>query len=203
MRRVCDTFDTGRMPGNDRRVDPCRRRRVAKAQEAVGREEELRDRAGRPGIELALQIVEVGLRAIGVGMRFGIGGDRDFERRDCLQPGDQLDRIGIALRMRAIRRSAGNVAAQRDDVPHPGLPIGLRHLVDLGARCLDAGQVRGGRHGAFGGDARDGRVGAFARRSAGAIGDRHEARRQAAPACGTCPTAALPSSRSWAGKIRS
>jgi hypothetical protein len=51
----------------------------------------------------------------------------------------------------------------------------LRDLVDLSARCLDTGQVRGGRHGAFRGNPRDRRVGAFARRSACSVSDRHEA----------------------------
>src|SRR3546814_3763215 len=48
--------------GQDRRIDPRRRRRVAETQKGIGRKEELGDRARRAGVELALQIVEVGLR---------------------------------------------------------------------------------------------------------------------------------------------
>ena len=51
----------------------------------------------------------------------------------------QLDRIGIAVGMRAIRTATGHIAAQRDDMAHARLPIGPRDLVDLGARRLDAG----------------------------------------------------------------
>src|SRR3546814_2358366 len=65
--------------GQDWRIDPRRRRRVAETQKGIGRKEELGDRARRAGVELALQIVEVGLRAIGIGMHLGIG-DRKSTR---------------------------------------------------------------------------------------------------------------------------
>jgi len=111
-------------------------------------------------------------------VRFGIGGDRDFKRRHRLQARDELDCIGIAVGMRTIRRSTGDVAAQRNNVPHPGFPIGLCYFINLGARCLDARQVRRRRHSTFGGDTSDGRMGAFARRTPCAIGHRDKARRQ-------------------------
>src|SRR3546814_1348445 len=58
----------------------------------------------------------------------------------------------------------------------PIFPIGTRNRVNLFARRFDAGQVRRGRHRALLRDARDGGVGALARRAAGAIGHRDEAR---------------------------
>ena len=83
-------------------------------------------------------------------MDFGIGRDRDFERRDRLQPGDQFGGIGIAARMRRIGLARlGRIAAQRDDVAHAGIPIAARDIVDLVARRADAGQVRGRRQVGF------------------------------------------------------
>src|SRR3546814_10143974 len=67
-------------------------------------------------------------------------------------PRDEFDRIGIAVRVRTIGLTTRDVAAQRDDMPHPRFPIGARDLVDLGARRLDAGQVRGRRHAARSGE---------------------------------------------------
>ena len=49
-------------PGHDLGVDAGRGGLVAEAEEAVGREEELGDRPVRAGVELALEIVEVGAR---------------------------------------------------------------------------------------------------------------------------------------------
>ena len=59
-------------------------------------------------------------------------------------------------------------------MPDAGLPIVGDDLVDLGARGLDAGQVRGRPERRFAQHAQDGAVGAFARRAAGAIGDGDE-----------------------------
>ena len=48
------------MPGVDLGVDAGGGERVAEAEEAVGRKEELGDRAVGAGVDLALEIVEVG-----------------------------------------------------------------------------------------------------------------------------------------------
>ncbi len=94
-----------------------RRNFVLKAQEAFRGEEELRDRAVRAGIDLALEIIEIGFAVAGVRMDFRIGGDRNVERSDRLEARDQLGGIGVAARMRCVG-AAGlrRVAAQRDDV---------------------------------------------------------------------------------------
>ena len=75
------------MPGHDLDVDAGRRGLVAEAEEAFRREEELRDRAVGARVDLALEILEVELARRGIGVDFGIGGDRDVERRDGLEAG--------------------------------------------------------------------------------------------------------------------
>ena len=168
-------------PGTISISTPARRDAVAEAEEIVGREEELADRAVGAGVDLGDEIVEVAVGTIAVGMDFGIGRDRNFERRDLLQPGDQLGGIGIALRMGRVGLARlGRIAAQRDDVTHAGVPIGARDIVDLAAARADAGQVRGGRKVGFAHQPLDRGVGPLAGRSAGAIGHRHEARRSGA-----------------------
>ena len=110
-RRVVATLDTGRMPGTISTSGRPLGEPVAEAQETVGREEELGDRPVRASVDLAQQIVEIALRAVGIGMDLGIGGDRNFERRDCFQARNQLGGIGVAARMR--RDSAGPARADR------------------------------------------------------------------------------------------
>src|SRR6478672_7878110 len=61
-------------------------------------------------------------------------------------------------------------------MPHPGIPIGARHVVDLVTCRRDACEMRGGSQRRFLDDPFDGRMSTFPRRSAGAVGDRNEAR---------------------------
>ena len=117
-----------------------------------GREEELGGRPVGAGVDLALEIVEIGCGAGKSGWHFGIGGDRNFERRDRLQAGDQLGGIGIAAGMRReLGARLGRIAAQRDDVAHAELPIIPGDRVDLVAvaptqvRCAAAGVGSRGR----------------------------------------------------------
>jgi len=79
---------------------------VAEAEEAVGREEELGDRAVGPRVDLPLQVFEIELPIGRIRVDFGIGRDRNVERRDLLESGDEVGGILIALRVRCIR-SAG------------------------------------------------------------------------------------------------
>jgi hypothetical protein len=110
-------------------------------------------------------------------VHLGIGRDRDVERRHLLEPRDQLGGVGIAARVRlVILPRLGRVAAQRDQVPHPDVPIAARDFVDLLARRSDAGQMGGRGQLGFGDDPLDGGVGALAGRAAGAVGHRHKAR---------------------------
>ena len=111
-------------------------------------------------------------------MDLGIGGDRDLEIGDALQPGHQVGGIGVAVRMRHVVAAARHVAAQRHDVAHPGLPVGAGDGVDLVAAGAHAGQVR--RRGQRGllQDAGDDGMGARLGGAAGTVGDRDETRRQ-------------------------
>ncbi len=100
-----------------------------------------------PGVDLALEVVEIGLRRGGLGMHFGIGGDGDVEIGDPHQPFDQLGGIVVAILGQLF--AAGNVAAQGDDAPNAAVadPAGLG--VDLRPARPDTGQVmRDGKAGA-------------------------------------------------------
>ena len=78
-------------------------------------------------------------------MAFGIGRDRNLERRDPLESRDQLGGIGIAVRMRRERLARhGRIAAQRDDMADPRIPISPSDVVNLPPARLDTGQMRGG-----------------------------------------------------------
>src|SRR5690606_34436711 len=61
--------------GNDLRLDAEHRRLVAKAEKAIGREEELRDRPVRARVDLAPEIVEIGGAIGGFRMAFRVSGD--------------------------------------------------------------------------------------------------------------------------------
>ena len=71
------------MPGTMRRVDTRGRAAIAEAQEQVGVVEELRDRARRAGVDLALELVEVELGARRLRMLLRIRGDGDLEVTDA------------------------------------------------------------------------------------------------------------------------
>ncbi len=166
-------------PRHDFGIDPGRRRRIAEPQERIGFEKELGDRAIGPGVDLALQIVQIVLGIGRIGMTFGIGRDRNLERVQLAQARDQRGGIFIpADRRLELRPRRRRIAAQRDDMPHACRPIFLRDRVNLLARRLDTGQVRGGGDRRVAGDAGDGVVRPLARRAARAIGDADEPRRQ-------------------------
>ena len=120
---------------------------VAEAQEVVGFEEELGDAAVGAGIDLALEVVEVGLGVGRIGMLFGIARDADLEVADLLQAGHQLGGIGVAAGMGGVlgAHAGRRIAAQRHDVADAGVPVGARDVVDLALGRADAGEV-GGRH---------------------------------------------------------
>ena len=72
--------------GHDRRADAGRRAAVAETQERVAVVEELRDRPGRAGVDLAAQVVEIGRRRGRLGMHLRIGRHGDVERRHAASP---------------------------------------------------------------------------------------------------------------------
>ncbi len=112
-------------------------------------------------------------------MHFRISGDRNVERRDLLQPFDEVGGVAVAIRVRLkFRAGFRRVAAKRDNMADPAIPISARDFVDFVLARADAGQVRRGRQVGLVQDTLDGRVGPLARRSAGTIGHGDEARAQ-------------------------
>src|SRR5689334_18782316 len=112
-------------------------------------------------------------------MAFGIAGDADLERRGLAQPLDQIRGRGITQFMRLIRSAhAGHVAAQGDEMADARVPVTAHDLVDLAPGMARACEMRGWLEPGLLDDALDGRMRAFARGAACAIGDRDERRRQ-------------------------
>ena len=156
-----------------------------------------------PASSLARSYVEVELRARRFRVNFRVRGDRDVEITRRLQPAHEVGGIGETFRMRHVARLARRrVAPQGDDVAHARVPVGPRDVEDLAARRPDAGQVRRGRQRGLAQDARHDVVGAFARRTVGTVGDRHESRRQRREPLDRRPEGLLPSPRRWAGRTR-
>ena len=154
---------TGRMPGMRGTVIPA--------------EKELGDGPRRPGVDLALQVVDVVLGAFRFRVDFRVGGDADFEVGDLLQPRHQVGRIGVAAGVGPVAiLTFGRVATQRHDVLDTSLPIGACDVVYFFPCRPDAGQMCHDLHsgGALGlkGDLFGERPG----RPAGPVGYRHKVR---------------------------
>ena len=160
--------------------DAARAHAVEIAEVEIVLEEELRDRAARAGIDLGGQHVDVGIHRSRVRMLLRVGRDRHFDVGDALDAGNQIGAVGIAAGVRRVflADAADRIAAQRHDVAHAGLVISADDVIDLATRRAHAGQMRGRRQRGLGEDTLHRRVGALARRAAGAVGDRHEVRPQ-------------------------
>src|SRR4051794_20055105 len=183
-----DRHDAGHELGRDARD----LERVAEAEDAVGIEAVLADEAGRPGVDLALQVLEVGERAAGLGMHLGVAGDADLEVGDGPEARHEVAREGVAVLAGAVGPGVlGRIASQGHDPAHPGLPVAPRQRVHVGARRAGASEV--GRHGRA--EARLDRADeverALAGRAAGAAGYRDEARRGAGEQLEVAPEAPL------------
>src|SRR6266702_6473937 len=120
--------------GHDRNIEAAGAHAIEVAEVEVVIEEDLGDGAGRTGIDLGLQRVDVGVEIGALGMLFRIGRDRAFYVGIALlDAGDELGRGLIALGMRAIGGAdAGRwIAAQRDDMANADIVILRHHVVDL------------------------------------------------------------------------
>src|SRR5690242_12217227 len=161
---------------HDRHVDAGLRRGLAEAQEVVALEEELGDAAVGAGIDLALQVLEVGIDARRIGMLLGIARDADLEVADLLQAGDQCGGIGVAAGMRAVlaAHAARRIATQRHDVADAGVPVGAGDIVDLALGGGDAGEMGGGLDAGLLLEPHHRLVRALAGRAAGAVGHGEE-----------------------------
>ena len=163
--------------GHDGHRDPRLAGALDEAQVNLDVEEVLGDGPTRPGVDLAFQVIEVGLGTDRLGMGFGEGRDADLEIGYALEPGDQVVGAGIASGMgRVAVSSGGGIAPERDDVAHARFPIAARDCVHLLAGGADAGEMGGRLEPGLPADARDRGMGAIAGRAAGAVSDRNEAR---------------------------
>ena len=113
-------------------------------------------------------------------MLLGIGRDRHLEIADPPDAGNEVGGILVSARMRRVGRAdaAGRIAAQRHDMRDADVAIIAHHRIDFLARGVDAGQMRRRHKRGLVEHALDGRVRALAGRAAGAVGHRHEMRRQ-------------------------
>ena len=136
-------------------------------------------------------------------MRLGIGRDRNLEIRHPPQPGDQVGGIGDSRRDAAHRPhlAADRRAARRCGARRPAQYCRATSSTSSAARA-DAGQVGRRHQRGLPHDAGYRGMGAEPCAAAGAVGDRDEARRAAAPAGGCRSRAAAPAPRSWAERTR-
>ena len=164
-------------PWDQRRFDAGPADPIAEAKKQLRVEEELGDGAARPRVQLAFEVVDVELRARGVRVHFGVGGDRDLEVGDAAKPGHEIDRVVVAAGMRLVAGPGlGRVAAQGHDVPDSGRVVGACHLVHLLAGGTDAREMGGGGEGGLREDPAHRGVGPVAGAAARPVGDGHEPR---------------------------
>ena len=112
-------------------------------------------------------------------MDFWVTADGDLERRDLLDAGHKIRRRGIAAGVSCILGAdAGlRIAAQRHDVTDADFPIAAHNFIDLVAGGANAGEMGCRDQCRFFDQPLYGVVGAFARRAAGTVSDRHKLRR--------------------------
>ena len=120
------------MPGHDLDVDAAAAASSRKRKKQSAEKKNWVIARSAPASTLRLRLSRSTRATSESGWISGIGGDRNLERRDRLQAGDQLGRIGDSLPGAAvIRARLGRIAAQRDDVAHAELPIIARDRVDF------------------------------------------------------------------------
>ena len=137
-------------------------------------EEVLRDRRVRAGVDLALEVREVGLRRAGLRVHLGVGGHVDVEPV-AGHLADERDQLVRMAELAGVERSRRHVAAQRDEMADAVRAVLREDLREVRARRADARDVRGRGH-ALGADLEHRLERAFARRAARAERDRAERR---------------------------
>ena len=174
-------------PGDDRAVDPGELAALAEVVEVVVVEEQLGDDVVGSGVDLGLEVVELGEAVGRAGMALG-----ESRRRRCRKPrASGWTPLSLKLLMKRTRsaacwkaswprsqpaRSWRHVAAQRQDVAHPRGGVATQDLPDLVLLVADAGQVRHGGELRLLLDPHHQVVGHLPGRAAGAVGHRDEAR---------------------------
>src|SRR6266404_153492 len=180
--------------GHDRNRDAARTNPVEIAEIQVVVEEDLGDGAGRAGVDLGLEDIDVGIEVAALGVLLWIGGDGNFDVGMLpLDTGNEIRRTAITIRMRGVggADAARRIAAKCYDMTDADIVIAADDLVDLAARRADAGQMRGRQQVSLSKDARDGGMGALPRGPAGAIGHRDEIGSQRRKTLDGFPQAAL------------
>ena len=110
---------------------------VAEAQVALNVEEELGDGAHGAGVDLALQVNQIGTGALRLRVHFRVGSDGNVEVAHVFQQRHQIGRVHF--RLAAARRQ---IAAQRHDMADAAVPVIGRDVAQLRRAGVDAGQVR-------------------------------------------------------------
>src|SRR6056297_3930282 len=159
--------------GDDGRVDPGPGAGIAEPKERLGLEEELRDRLGGAGVDLALEPVDIGGLVGGLGVFFGIGADADGELAGLCEGRNQLAAVSKALRVRGEAvRALGRVAAQGDEFRDTCGGELIGDLQRFGAAGIDASEMRGAIEAGGLVQRAHGLARQFTRGAARAIGDR-------------------------------
>lgn len=133
----------GQNPGHDRRGDASLYAGIAKPEERVRLKEELRDGRCRARINLALEKIDIGLLACGLGVLFGVGADTDIELAGLGKPRNKIDRRGKTFGVCLISTAAlGRITAQCNNVGHTSSGITFGNRKRFCFCCIDTGQMR-------------------------------------------------------------
>ena len=179
MRLICAKFVTGNRPGTIGRRMPSGVAAVAEAEEVVVVVEQLRDDHVGPGVDLALEVREIGIGAGRFLMRFRVAGDGDAELRKLAvnerRPARWRSGIRLSTGLNAVSPLGGSprratTLATPDAV---GRSQVLAKLID---RAADAGEMRRHRQLKLAMNAGDDFERRLLRRAAGAVRARDEAR---------------------------
>src|SRR6202011_875264 len=109
--------------GHDRNGDAARANPVEIAEVEVVVEEHLGDGAGRAGVDLGLEDIDVGIEVAAFRMLLRVGRDRNLDvSMPPLDPGNEIRRTAVTVRMRAVgcADAARRIAAQRHDMAGAG-----------------------------------------------------------------------------------
>ena len=131
------------MPGTMGMVDAHGVAFVAEVEVGVGIVEVLGDRCIGAGIDLALEVGEIGLCALRLGVKLGVSGYFDVEIVAGFRADESHQLVGVA-ELAHVLRAGGQIAAQRDDVPDAMAFVFVEDGADVFPRRADAGQMRRG-----------------------------------------------------------
>ena len=177
IRLICAKFVTGSRPGHDRQADAERLAAVAEAEEVVVVVEQLRDDDVGAGIDFALEIGEVDLRARCFLVRFRIAGHGDAKFGKLAA--DERDQFVGVAKPAGHRPECGVSAGGSPRRATTFSTFKSRAVAQVFAKLVhgatDAGEMRRHRQLKFAVDAGDDFERQLLRRAAGAVGAGDEA----------------------------